>query len=186
MPRPKRRASAGEPRRRRRPPISTVPASGARKPLAIPSNVDFPDPFSPTSACTSPARQSKLTSRSACTAPNAFETPPRDNTTGFPGPGIDIVRVAQDRVPVVLLLGVHPMEQAQRNERRCRGFLGVTLDALVALRLTLQLDREHDRGWNLRSLELHQRGCESDPDLRVPGRVVEDLELRVVQLVGRT
>src|SRR5437868_15006137 len=78
------------------------------------------------------------------------------------------------------------MEQAQRNERRCRGFLWVTLDALVALRLVLQLDREHDRGWNLRSLELHQRGGESDPDLRVPGGVIEDLELRVVQLVRRT
>ena len=47
------------------PPISTVPSSGARNPLAIPSNVDFPDPFSPTRAWISPARQSKLTSRSA-------------------------------------------------------------------------------------------------------------------------
>src|SRR5439155_7187436 len=116
MPRPKRRASAGEPRRRRRPPISTVPSSGAMKPLAIPSRVDFPDPFSPTSACTSPARQSTLTSRSACTAPNAFETPPRDSTTGLAGPGIDIVLLAQDRVPVFILLRVHPVEQRQRHE----------------------------------------------------------------------
>ena len=56
-------------------PISTAPSSGWTKPLAIPSNVDFPDPFSPTSAWISPARQSTLTSRSACTAPNAFDTP---------------------------------------------------------------------------------------------------------------
>src|SRR6185437_13371912 len=105
MPRPNRRASAGEPRLRRRPPISTKPLSGARNPLAIPSNVDFPDPFSPTSACTSPARQSKLTSRSACTAPNAFDTPPRDSTTGLSGPGVDIVVLAQDLVLPVLLRG---------------------------------------------------------------------------------
>src|SRR2546423_7613538 len=96
MPRPDLRASAGEPRRTRRPPTSTSPSSGPRKPLAIPSSVDFPDPFSPTSACTSPARQSTLTSRSACTAPNAFDTPRRDNTRGLAGPGLDIVLFAQD------------------------------------------------------------------------------------------
>src|SRR6266498_4667440 len=122
MPRPNRLASAGEPRLRRRPPISTKPLSGARKPLAIPSKVDFPDPFSPTSACTSPARQSKLTSRSACTAPNAFDTPRRDSTTGLSGPGVDIVVLAQDLV-LPVLLRVHPVEQLDRHQRGGRGLL---------------------------------------------------------------
>src|SRR3954462_16036404 len=125
MPRPKRRASAGEPRRRLRPPISTAPASGARKPLAMPSSVDFPDPFSPTSACTSPARQSKLTSRSACTAANAFETPLSKRTTGLSGPGLDISSLLS------FLLWVHLVQQAQRDQRGRRRLLGVALRALI-------------------------------------------------------
>src|SRR5581483_10656228 len=83
MPRPSARASVGDPCRRSVPPISISPSSGATKPLAMPSNVDFPDPFSPTSACTSPARHSKLTSWSACTAPKDFETPRSDRTTAL-------------------------------------------------------------------------------------------------------
>ncbi len=57
----------------------------------LPSKVDFPDPFSPTSAWISPARQSTLTSRSALTTPNAFETSRSESTLGVAGPGIDIV-----------------------------------------------------------------------------------------------
>src|SRR5215216_2642174 len=110
MPRPNRRASEGEPRLRGRPPISTKPLSGARKPLAMPSNVDFPDPFSPTSAWTSPTRQSKLTSRSACTAPNAFDTPLSERTTGLSGPGIDISSLLS------FLLRIHLVQQAQRDQ----------------------------------------------------------------------
>src|SRR3954447_3434329 len=179
MPRPKRRASAGEPRRRRRPPTSTVPASGARKPLAMPSNVDFPDPFSPTSACTSPARQSKLTSRSACTAPNAFETPLSERTTGLSGPGIDISSSLR------FLLRVHPVEQAQRNQRGRGCFLRIPLRALVSLGLVLKLDREHDLRWDLRALQLHERSRESHADLRIAGRVVEDPQVLVLQPVVR-
>ena len=68
-------ACAGESRRRGWPPIWTVPRSGSTNPLAIPRRVDFPEPFSPTTAWTSPARQSKLTSVSARTAPNCRDTP---------------------------------------------------------------------------------------------------------------
>src|SRR3990170_2921462 len=141
MPRPSLRASAGEPRRRRCPPISTAPSSGWTKPLAIPSNVDFPDPFSPTSAWISPARQSTLTSRSACTAPNAFDTPRSDSTRGLAGPGLDIVFWLRFSCP--FLLWVHPLEQAQRDERRRGGLLRIALDARVAHLLVLQRDREH-------------------------------------------
>src|SRR3954469_1580495 len=179
MPRPKRRASAGEPRRRGRPPISTVPASGARKPLAIPSNVAFPDPFSPTSACTSPARQSKLTSRSACTAPNAFDAPLSERTTGLSDPGIDISSLLS------FLLRVHLVQQAQRDQRGRRRFLGVPLRALIALRLVLQLDREDDLRWDLRALQLHQRSRQSHADLRITRRVVEDPQVLVLQAVVR-
>src|SRR2546423_7872759 len=38
-------------------------------------SVDLPAPLSPTSAITSPRRTSKSASASACTGPNAFETP---------------------------------------------------------------------------------------------------------------
>src|SRR5262245_49757543 len=147
MPSPSLRASTAEARRRGLPPISTEPSSGATKPLAIPSRVDFPDPFSPTSAWISPARASTLTSRSACTAPNAFETRCSDSTTGLTGPGLDI------RSPPVCglsLLRIHAVEQAQRDERRRRGLHRVALDARVPDRLILELDREHDRGRDLR------------------------------------
>ena len=36
------------------PPISIVPVSGATVPLAMPTKVDLPEPFSPTRAWTSP------------------------------------------------------------------------------------------------------------------------------------
>src|SRR5438552_5706861 len=179
MPRPSRRAAAGEWRGRRLPPMSTVPSSGARKPLAIPSNVDFPDPFSPTRAWISPARQSTLTSRSACTAPNAFDSPRTDRTSGLTGPGIDIGISS-----CAFLLRVHLVEKAQRDERRAGGSRRISLETHVPLRLLLQLDREHDRRRDLRPGELHHVRRQSDADLRVARRVVVDLEVRVLQLVG--
>src|SRR6476660_726989 len=140
MPSPSWRLSAGETRRRSTSPITTVPSSGARKPLAIPSKVDFPDPFSPTSAWISPARQSTLTSRSALTAPNAFETSRSESTKGLSGPGVDIdARLSSAWLR--FLLRVHPVEQAQRDERRRRCLLRISLDAGVADPLVLQLDR---------------------------------------------
>src|SRR3990170_4971806 len=126
MPRPSLRLSAAETLRRSVSPTTTVPWSGERKPLAIPSNVDFPDPFSPTSAWISPARQSTLTSRSACTGPNALDTPRSVSTAGLAGPGIDIdVWFFCFR----FLLWIHLLEQAQRDERRRRGLLRIALDA---------------------------------------------------------
>src|SRR6185436_15690825 len=120
MPSPSWRLSAGETRRRSTSPMTTVPSSGARKPLAIPSSVDFPDPFSPTRAWISPARQSTLTSRSACTAPNALDTLRSVSTglageTSFPpraGPVVDI----DGLVLLPVFLRVHLLQQAQRDE----------------------------------------------------------------------
>src|SRR5213596_2056817 len=134
MPRPSRRLWAGETRRRSVSPTTMVPSSGARNPLAIPSNVDFPDPFSPTRAWISPARQSTLTSRSACTAPNAFDSPRTDRTSGLTGPGIDIGISS-----CAFLLGVHLVEEAQRDERRAGGGRRISLETHVPLRLLLQL-----------------------------------------------
>ena len=42
---------------------------GTTVPLRIPTNVDFPDPFSPTSACTSPGISDSDSSASARTGP---------------------------------------------------------------------------------------------------------------------
>ena len=45
-------------------------------------------------------------------APYAFDTPRTDSTTGLAGPGIDISL----RFWFLFLLGVHLVEQAQRDE----------------------------------------------------------------------
>ena len=64
---------------------SIEPASGACTPLRILTSVLLPEPFSPTSACTSPARSSNDASRTACVAPNAFATLVSDAQDGYPG-----------------------------------------------------------------------------------------------------
>src|SRR5437016_3408644 len=51
------------------PAIWICPLSGWCAPVMILMRVDLPAPFSPTKACTSPARSSKETPLSACTAP---------------------------------------------------------------------------------------------------------------------
>ena len=50
-----------------------VPLSAAIRPNAIRISVVFPAPFSPTSACTVPARTENDTSSSAVTVPKCFE-----------------------------------------------------------------------------------------------------------------
>src|SRR5215211_459668 len=59
-----------------------VPLSGAIAPDATFINVDFPAPFSPSSACTSPGRTSNETSVSAAIAPKCFVMPSIDNVGG--------------------------------------------------------------------------------------------------------
>ncbi len=49
------------------PPISTSPESGMVEPAATAMSVDFPAPFSPTRAWTSPGSTSRLTPLSAVT-----------------------------------------------------------------------------------------------------------------------
>src|SRR5579863_9102110 len=49
-----------------------IPESAASAPVMILTSVDLPAPFSPTSACTSPAWIAKSTPFSACTPANAF------------------------------------------------------------------------------------------------------------------
>src|SRR5688572_4041185 len=75
MPTPSCMAARGDADGSRSPAISTVPLSGARLPLATLSNVDLPDPFSPSRAWISPARHSIVMSALACTGPNRFEIP---------------------------------------------------------------------------------------------------------------
>ena len=66
---------------RRRPAISIVPLSGRCTPARILTSVLLPEPFSPTTAWTSPARASNVHSRSACVRPNAFARPSTARTT---------------------------------------------------------------------------------------------------------
>ena len=56
-----------------------VPLSGAVAPEATFINVDFPAPFSPSRACTSPGRTSNETSLSAAMAPKCFVMPSIDS-----------------------------------------------------------------------------------------------------------
>src|ERR1700730_13869233 len=51
----------------------SVPPSGVSAPVMIRMSVDFPAPFSPTSAWSSPARRSKETPRSALTPAKDLE-----------------------------------------------------------------------------------------------------------------
>src|SRR6187455_3391 len=61
----------------RRPSNSIVPASAASTPEMILIMVDLPAPFSPTRACTRPARIVMSALRMARTAPNRFDMPAR-------------------------------------------------------------------------------------------------------------
>ncbi len=68
---------------------SIAPASGACTPLRIFTIVLLPDPFSPTSAWTSPARNSNDAPRSACVAPKALARPDtRMSTVGCSVAGV--------------------------------------------------------------------------------------------------
>src|SRR5262249_33570275 len=71
---PRARAARGSLSVTGSPLISSVPASARIAPLTILMRVDFPAPFSPTSAWTSPGSNSNETPRSARTPPNAFDT----------------------------------------------------------------------------------------------------------------
>ena len=66
---------------KRRPAISIVPLSGRCTPARILTRVLLPEPFSPTTAWTSPARAENVHSRSACVRPNAFARPSTARTT---------------------------------------------------------------------------------------------------------
>src|SRR5918993_4113567 len=70
---PSERASAGVMCGTARPCTVSVPASGRSAPVTILISVDLPAPFSPTRACTSPARSSKVTPLSARTPAKVFE-----------------------------------------------------------------------------------------------------------------
>src|SRR5712692_630333 len=70
---PASRAAAGPCSTTSSPSIRSRPLSGRYTPPRIFTSVDFPAPFSPTSACTSPALRSIETSSSARIAPNAFD-----------------------------------------------------------------------------------------------------------------
>src|ERR1700761_4185266 len=54
--------------------IRNRPSSGWCTPASMRTIVDLPAPFSPSSACASPAYSSRKPSLSACTAPKLFET----------------------------------------------------------------------------------------------------------------
>ena len=80
------RASSGPARSRRRPRRRSSPVVGRVTPESTLISVDLPAPFAPTSPNTSPARISRVTSRSATVAPYRFDTPETATTGGPAGP----------------------------------------------------------------------------------------------------
>jgi hypothetical protein len=64
------------------PPISIVPESGTSDPEATAMSVDLPAPFSPSNACTSPARAANVTSESATTPGKRFQISESRISTG--------------------------------------------------------------------------------------------------------
>src|SRR5215218_2298852 len=77
-------ASRGEPKWTGRPNSEISPASGRYSPVRMFESVLLPAPFSPSSACTSPAAASKSTPSFATTPGNDFEIP-RIETAGERG-----------------------------------------------------------------------------------------------------
>src|SRR5688572_9287633 len=79
---PRARAAAGLiwPRATSARAICSEPASARSAPVMILMSVDFPAPFSPASACTSPAARSNDTPLSACTPAKDLWTPPTEST----------------------------------------------------------------------------------------------------------
>src|SRR5579863_5627595 len=102
-------AAEGERSRSGTPPISTVPESGTVEPAATAINVDFPAPFSPTSACTSPASTSNVTPLSATTPGNVLTTSSRRRTTaGVSATALYLAALAvrRDRRDAELVVGI--------------------------------------------------------------------------------
>jgi hypothetical protein len=62
---------------------ATVPRSARTRPNATRMSVDLPAPFSPSRACTVPARTSSVTSCSARTAPNCLWMPRSESASGW-------------------------------------------------------------------------------------------------------
>src|SRR6516225_7220906 len=83
---PESRAAAGLCSTMGRPSMSSSPSSGWYTPASIFTTVDLPAPFSPSSACASPAYRSADPSTTACTAPNDLAAC-RSDSTGTPGAG---------------------------------------------------------------------------------------------------
>src|SRR5215471_17921965 len=87
---PESRAAAGLCRTTGRPSMSSSPSSGWYTPASIFTTVDLPAPFSPSSACASPAYSSADPSTTARTAPNDLAACRSDSTgaagAGDPGP----------------------------------------------------------------------------------------------------
>ena len=79
---PRSRASRGDRKSTACPSTSIRPASGRMTPETIRPRVDLPAPFSPTSACTEPARAPSDTSLSALVSPKCLETASTRRSSG--------------------------------------------------------------------------------------------------------
>ena len=81
----------------------------------MPNNVDFPDPFSPSTPWISPASQSSDTSESACTVPNRFDTESMTRS----GDLVELLTLtaSASRTPDIRLR-VHRTDSSERGTRR--------------------------------------------------------------------
>src|SRR4051794_25097833 len=138
----------------------------------MPSNVDLPEPFSPTRAWTSPARQSKLTFLSARTAPNWRDTPASSRTTSWFIPVLE--RLARS--------GEHLGEHAVGSERGPRHHLVDTIGIAVGRCDLSHHMRDHDLAGDLAALLVDHRRGDGDARLEVASRRVPDVVGRLRSL----
>src|SRR6187397_1271005 len=102
MPMPTLRASAGEAKRTATPSTRTSPSSGWTAPARIFMSVDFPAPFSPTTAWTMPGAMARSTPVRAWIPPYALRRSTTSTAGG--GAGIDGWVIANPADPLLRLV----------------------------------------------------------------------------------
>src|SRR5215813_14221792 len=142
---PARCASSGLVNETSRPSMWIVPASGRCTPDTILMSVDFPAPFSPSSACTSPAPMSNLTPFSAWTPENDLLISCSSRTACMCSQGCARRRLELRRghyptparaVPSLMLVAVRGL--CRRGDRRPECGEGALELALIVLAQRLQ------------------------------------------------
>src|SRR5215211_3159168 len=169
-------AASGVSRSNALPPRVIVPSSGAMTPPATPMSVDLPAPFSPSNACTSPARAAKSTSRNATTPGNRFQMPDSWRSVvcsvivGFIG------LLLLERRPLLVLGQVTRQERVTRHRRVARHVV-----RLLGDRVLERLLRHYLRVGELAPCRLRDRELDRSPRHPILRVDREQLKVRILR-----